>query len=335
MKNRNWMWVAAAGGALLAARSLQKRLGYSFRGKNVFITGGSRGLGLVLARQLAAEGATVAICARDLDELDRAHRQIAELGGTVIAIPCDVSVRADIEAAISDLEHRLGGLDVLINNAGIISVGPIDTMRVEDCERIMAVNFWGALYASLAALPGMRRRGDGRIVNISSIGGKISIPHMAPYSASKFALAGFSRGLQAEEKINGIKVTTVFPGLMRTGSPRNAEFKGQHDKEFAWFQMGDSLPVSSMNAERAGAQILNACRRGDAEVVLSIQAKTLALLESLMPNTSAAMMSGVNTLLPDSNGDTSTRQGKQSRRLVPDWTVSLDDAAAQRNNEGW
>src|SRR5439155_20746967 len=133
-------------------------------------------------------------------------------------------------------------------------------------------NFWSALYTIEAAVPDMIRRGGGRIVNITSIGGKISVPHLLPYCASKFALVGLSEGLHAELKRLGITVTTVVPGLMRTGSPRNADFKGQHRAEFTWFNISDTLPVISMSAEAAARQIICACKRGDAEVILSLPA---------------------------------------------------------------
>src|SRR5204863_2590958 len=128
------------------------------------------------------------------------------------------------------------------------------------------------VHTTLDVMPDMRARREGRIVNISSIGGKVSVPHLLPYSASKFALVGLSEGLRAELAKDGIVVTTVCPGLMRTGSPRNAQFKGQHRAEYAWFTLSDSMPFFSQSAERAARQILSACRHGEAEVVLSLPA---------------------------------------------------------------
>ena len=171
----------------------------------------------------------------------------------MLALPCDVTIREDVDALIREVGERLGPIDVLINNAGIISVGPVETMEVEDFQQAMATNFWG-LYAILAALPDMRRRGEGRIVNIASIGGKISVPHLVPYSASKFALVGLSEGLRAELAKDGIAVITICPGLMRTGSPRHAIFKGRHRAEYAWFSISDALPLVSMDADRAAAR---------------------------------------------------------------------------------
>ncbi|MGH9900873.1 MAG: SDR family NAD(P)-dependent oxidoreductase, partial [Pyrinomonadaceae bacterium] len=229
-KNRDALILAAAGaGALLAARTFVRRWReYDLRGKTVLITGGSRGLGLVLARELAREGANLAICARDPAELERARVDLINRGANAIAFPCDVTDRAQVKELVDVVRHRFGRIDVLVNNAGVIQVGPVEEMTLEDYEEAMRTHFWGPLHMILEVLPDMRRRGGGRIVNVSSIGGKIGVPHLTPYSASKFALVGLSEALRAELGKDGVVVTTVCPGLMRTGSPRNATFKGQH-----------------------------------------------------------------------------------------------------------
>src|SRR5204862_3041411 len=113
----------------------------------------------------------------------------------------------------------------------------------------------------------MRQREKGRIVNIASIGGKIGIPHLVPYCVGKFALVGYSQGLRAELENNGVVVTTVCPGLMRTGSARKAFFKGQSEAEYAWFKISDSLPLLTISAEKAARDILHACQRGDAQAI--------------------------------------------------------------------
>jgi short-subunit dehydrogenase len=199
----------------------------------------------------------------------------------------------------------------------------------------MAVHFWGPLYATLAVLPQMRARRDGRIVNVSSIGGKISVPHLVPYSASKFALAGLSDGLRAELAKDGVVVTSVFPGLMRTGSPRNATFKGRHRAEYAWFAISDSLPVSSIGAERAAAQIIDACRHGRAELVITTQAQLAVKFRALFPEAAAELLAVVNRLLPGPGGIGRARaKGRESESaLAPSVLTTLTEWAAQRNNE--
>jgi short-subunit dehydrogenase len=232
--------------------------------------------------------------------------------------------------------ESLGPIDVLINNAGIIQVGPAELMTIEDYEEAMRVHFWGPLYTTLATLPNMRQRRWGRIVNVSSIGGKVSVPHLIPYNVSKFALVGFSEGLRTELAKDNILVTTVCPGLMRTGSPHHALFKGQHRAEFTWFSLGDALPGLSMSAERAARQILQACQRGEAEVVLSLPAKLATTFHALFPGLTADLLGLANTfLLPGPGGIGTTRvQGSDSHSpLSPSWLTTLSDRAAQRNNE--
>jgi NAD(P)-dependent dehydrogenase (short-subunit alcohol dehydrogenase family) len=321
---------------LVAARAAFRKWNeYDLRGKTVLITGGSRGLGLVMAREFAREGAKVAICARDVEELERARHDLDKRGARVLAVPCDVTERAQVIELVNVVRDHYGRIDVLVNNAGVIQVGPVEVMTIEDYEDAMLTHFWGPLYTTLAVLPEMRARRDGRIVNISSIGGKISVPHLVPYSASKFALVGLSEGLRAELKKDGVVVTTVCPGLMRTGSPRNATFKGQHRAEYAWFSISDALPVSAMKAERAARQIIAACKRGDAEIILSIQAELAVRFHGLFPGLTADLLALVNRLLPRAGGIGKRRaKGKDSQSSwSPSLLTALNEKAAMQNNE--
>jgi NAD(P)-dependent dehydrogenase (short-subunit alcohol dehydrogenase family) len=330
------MLAAAGAGALVAARALYRRWQeYDLKGKTVLVTGGSRGLGLVLAREFAEEGANVVICARDPAELEKARADLEQRGASVFAFPCDVTDRAQVKELIQVVRRRFGGVDVLVNNAGVIQVGPLEVMTLEDFEQAMAVHFWGPLYATLEVLPRMRARREGRIVNISSIGGKVSVPHLVPYSASKFALVGLSDGLRAELAKDNIHVTTVCPGLMRTGSPRNASFKGQHRAEYAWFSISDALPVTSIKAERAARQIVEACKRGRAELVITTQAVLAVKFRALFPEATADILALANRLLPGPGGIGRKRaKGKESESAAsPSLLTVLSDWAAQRNNE--
>ncbi len=334
--NNGWLWAAAGLGGLLAARALVRRAReFDFRGQVVLITGGSRGLGLVLARELAQEGARLGICAREPAELACARADLVGRGAEVLAFPCDVTDRAQVAEWVRVCRDHYGRVDVLINNAGVIAVGPVEVQTLADFEAAMRTHFWGPLYAIMAVLPGMRAQRAGRIVNISSIGGKIGVPHLVPYSASKFALTGLSEGLRAELMKDDIVVTNVCPGLMRTGSPRNAMFKGRHRAEYAWFSISDALPGTSMQAERAARQIVAACKRGDAEVILSAQAVLAVKFHALLPELSADLRALANQLLPAPGGIGANRaKGKDSESaLSPSLLTTLGDHAAERNNE--
>ena len=186
-----------------------------------------------------------------------------------------------------------------------------------------------------AVLPQMRARRQGRIVNIASIGGKIAIPHLMPYSASKFTLVGYSEGLRAEVQRDGIHVTTICPGLMRTGSPRNATFKGQHEAEYAVFKISDSIPLLTLNSADAARQIVDACRYGQAERILSLPAKIGAAVQGVAPNLMAELMAVVARLLPAPGGIGGQRAlGINSKSsLSESFLTTLTDEAAVRNNE--
>jgi len=275
------------------------------------------------------------ICARDAEELEQARAELQEQGAEVLAVPCDVTHPGQVEDLLQTVHDRFGSIDILINNAGVIEVGPLEVMTLEDFEEAMKTHFWGPLYTTLAFLPDLRRRREGRIVNITSIGGRISVPHLVPYGASKFALAGLSEGLRAELLKDGVWVTTVVPGLMRTGSPRNATFKGQHRAEYAWFSIGDSLPVLSIYAERAARRVVTACQRGDAEVILGLPALMAVRFHGLFPGLTTDLLGLVNQLLPGPGGIGSQRvTGKESTsKLSPSWLTILSNEAAKRNNE--
>jgi NAD(P)-dependent dehydrogenase (short-subunit alcohol dehydrogenase family) len=248
---------------------VQQSRSFSYDGKVVVITGGSRGLGLVLARQLIAHGAKVAICARTAADIDAAVRELRSSGADVFGQVCDVRDRGQIQALMQSVLRRWGRIDLLFNVAGIMQVGPLDAMTLTDFHDAMDINCWGALHTTLAVLPTMREQQWGRIVNVASIGGKRAVPHMIPYDTSKFALVGLSTGLRTELAQDGILVTTVCPSLMRTGSPRNATFKGHHRQEYAWFSVGGAAPLAAVAADEAARQILRACQRGDGEVYIA------------------------------------------------------------------
>ncbi|MFL6499314.1 MAG: SDR family NAD(P)-dependent oxidoreductase [Candidatus Udaeobacter sp.] len=335
MNSRVWLGAGAllVGGWLTARVVATAR--YQLRDKVALISGGSRGLGLVLARHICDEGGKVALLARDPEELARAKDDLTARGGKVLTVECDLLDRDQIQAAVRKVIDHFDRIDILINNAGIIEVGPLDHMSREDYERAMRVHFWAPYELISQILPGMRVWGGGRIVNITSIGGKVAVPHFAPYSASKFALTGFSDAIRAELARDNIQVTTVAPGLMRTGSHVNARFKGNHDAEFAWFSASAGAPLISMAADRAARKIVAAFRRGQPSLTLTFAARGAIAGNALFPNLTGHTMKIVNRFLPDvadESGEQS-RAGAELPRLTPEWMTRLADRAMRKNNE--
>jgi NAD(P)-dependent dehydrogenase (short-subunit alcohol dehydrogenase family) len=271
--------------------------GGEFEGKTVLITGGSRGLGFVLARLFAEEGARIAICSRSETELRNAELKLRRRTDQILTHVCDVGDPAQVEAFVQAALERFGSIDVVVNNAGVIQVGPLEAMSREDFLDNMEVTFAGTLNVTNAALPALERSG-GRIMNITSIGGVVAVPHLAPYTAAKHAAVGLSEALSIELKRKGIAVTTVVPGLMRTGSYGNALFKGKRETEYSLFALGASLPLVSMDAERAAMKMVDACRRRIPYVVVGAPAKMARLIFQLFPGTSLKLLGTLDRVLP-------------------------------------
>jgi NAD(P)-dependent dehydrogenase (short-subunit alcohol dehydrogenase family) len=328
--------IALGTAAVAAARLRRAVTAIDFAGKVVVIFGGSRGLGLVMARALADEGAHLVLAARDADELERARHDVERYGAPVTTLVCDVTNRQQVRETIAAVVAKHSTIDVLVNDAGVIQVGPFAHMTAADFETALATHFWGPFFTIDAALPHMRRAGARRIVNISSVGGKISVPHLLPYCTSKFALVGFSDGLRSELAPEGFAVTTVCPGLMRTGSTYNATFKGLRQREFVWFHLLSSLPGLTIDAERAARQIIGACRHGDPELVITLPAKVGVALNAVAPGVMARVLTAANWLLPPATGEEgdAALPGWQSTSPLARWAwTALADRASIDNNE--
>lgn len=340
--NRTLLWALTGGAGLLTARLIaQQHRKMDWAGRTVLVTGGSRGLGLELARQLIDAGANVAVCARDRQDLARARRILKRRAKhvgqkvKVLALPCDVTQPAQVKKTVATVTKTIGPIDVLINNAGIIQVGPLSEMEQLEYQEAIDTHYWGPWHTIQAVLPAMRERGEGRIINIASIGGKVSIPHLHPYSASKHALVGLSEGYRAELLRENIYVTTVCPGLIRTGSPKNATYKGRHRQEQTWFTISDSLPGLTMSSGETARAILKAGQYGKGTVVLSLPAKILASLNGVAPQLVSEVSGLVNRWLPDPGGIGSDRAtGEESDSAwSPSFLTRLTQKAARSNNE--
>jgi NAD(P)-dependent dehydrogenase (short-subunit alcohol dehydrogenase family) len=330
---------ALAGAAALTARRAPDDL----RGEVAIVTGASRGLGLLLARELARQGCPLVICARDAAELDRAVAQLREAGADVTAVACDVTDEATPSRLVQTALERHGRLDIVISNAGVIQVGPVHEASPEHFETALEVMALAPARLALEALPVMRGQRHGRIVTIASIGGKLSVPHLLPYSTAKFAAVGFSEGLRAELGRGPVTVTTVVPGLMRTGSHLQARFTGQAGQEFTWFALGASLPFISMDAERAARQIIGAVRRRQPEIILTAAGQVVSRVTGLAPGLTSEVLHLVQRLMlpvPAGAGSAADGEGTPGQDLDPafsrkvfDRLTAMGRTAADRFNE--
>lgn len=325
-----------AAGAWLASRYLRHQRRMELQGASVVITGGSRGLGLELARRFAYEGARLMLLARDEEELARARDELTARGADVLVQVCDITHQAEVEHAVEAVLEHFGRVDVLVNNAGVIQVGPIEHIDLHDFEEAFGVHLWGPLYLMRAVLPHMRRQGGGRIVNITSISGVVAVPHMVPYSASKFGLVGLSDAMRAELAKDGIYVTTVVPGLMRTGSPVNAWFKGQHEAEYAWFAISDANPLLSISSGRAADKIVEACRYGDNHLAITLPARLARIANGFLPSLVGSAAKLAAWLLPgptDATGDGRQKGWESTSRWAPSVLTRPSDEQVGPNNE--
>jgi short-subunit dehydrogenase len=318
-------------GALLIIRRARR----SWRGRTALVTGGSRGLGLLIAEELAARGARIAIAARDGTELERARARLQQRGAEVLPVIADLERPSDARMLVAAVRDVFGDIDILVNNAGVMEVGPQSEMTDASYEHAMALHFWAPLRLMQEVIPAMRAKRRGHIVNISSIGGVVSVPHMLPYCASKFALTGLSEGMHAELAAYGIRVTTVCPGLMRTGSVGHVLFRGRREKEHALFSVLAAVPLFSMSARRAARKIVAAARRGRPRLVLTWQAKLAARVHALAPSLVNRLLAWTNRILPSE--DLGRRQAKLGSaiddKLLPSWVAAINERAALRYNE--
>jgi NAD(P)-dependent dehydrogenase (short-subunit alcohol dehydrogenase family) len=186
-------------------------------GKTAIVTGGSKGIGRGIAEALVREGANVCISARSRSEIDETVSELCALKkGQATGIVCDVRVQAQIKSLFELTALEFGGVDILVNNAGIGIFAPVETMSPEDFRAVLETNLFGVFYCCHEAIPRMKERNGGYIINISSLAGTNAHPQMAAYNASKFGLNGFSEALMQEVRHDGIKVSYIMPGSVNT-----------------------------------------------------------------------------------------------------------------------
>jgi NAD(P)-dependent dehydrogenase (short-subunit alcohol dehydrogenase family) len=281
-------------------------------GAVVLVTGGSRGLGFAIASRFARRPVRLVLAARDPLELVSAQDALLSRHPHIrpedfYLVTADLTRVSECQRLVDEAFDRFGRIDVLVNNAGIIGVGPAEVQPLEAFERAMDTHFYAALHSTWHALPRLRNQQPlagwprrAAIVNIASIGGKVAVPHMLPYTASKFALVGFSEGLHAELRKANILVTTVCPGLMRTGGEEHARFLGDVEAEKRWFMLGAKTPGIATTPEHAACRIYSAVSHGCAEITITPQAWLAARFAGLCPSSTQFIAGFANThILPE------------------------------------
>lgn len=265
-------------------------------GAVVLVTGGSRGLGYAIASRFARRPVRLVLAARDRLELATAQDSLLEEHPHLrpedfYLVAADLTDPAECRRLIDEAFARFGRIDVLVNNAGVIEVGPAEVQTLDAFERAMHTHFYATLHTTWHALPHLRQQYPipgwnqrAAIINIASIGGKVAVPHLLPYTASKFAVVGFSEGLHAELRKANILVTTVCPGLMRTGGEDHAQFIGKVDEERRWFMFGAKTPGIATTPEHAACRIYSAVAHGCPEITITPQAWLAARFAGLCPN---------------------------------------------------
>ncbi|MFI0900461.1 SDR family NAD(P)-dependent oxidoreductase [Streptomyces sp. NPDC020983] len=319
-------------------------------GLSAVVTGGSRGLGLRIADRLLARGCAVTIAARDAGELERARGLLLRdhPGAAVRTVRCDVTDRGQVAALMRQAADAHGGVDVVVANAGIIQVAPLDSLGTQDFAAATDTIFMGSVHTALEALPWLRRSpAGGRLALIGSVGGLVAAPHLLPYSCAKSAVSALAEGLHAELAGSSVSVTAVHPGLMRTGSHLAAEFGGQAEREFGWFSAVAGSPLVSMDAGRAAGRVVSALERRRTRIVLTPAAKAADLGHGLAPALTVRLTSLAARALPAAPPDgepASPVPGRQveaaaDRALPPvlrrlrAWGSALNDRASARLNQ--
>jgi butyryl-CoA dehydrogenase len=256
-----------------------------FTGRVAAITGSASGIGRALAADLAKQGAHLALC--DIDEagLGETVTRCEGYGVKVTSQRVDVADRAAVEAWAERVVADHGKVNLLINNAGVALAATIETMRYEDFEWLMNINFWGVVYGTKAFLPHLKASGEGHVVNLSSVFGLISVPSQSAYNAAKFAVRGFSDTLRMELEIEGapVSVTTIHPGGIKTNIARNARIDDSaagitDDPEQA---RRDFERAFITTPEKAARQILVAVQRDRRRALIGPDAKVIDFVARL------------------------------------------------------
>ncbi|NMO14548.1 SDR family oxidoreductase [Pyxidicoccus fallax] len=288
--------LAGAGLALSAATRRARRI--DLRGRVVLITGGARGLGFAIARAFLQRGSRLAICGRDGDKVAQAVEALRREGGDVFGAACDTSNPEQVRGFVDQVLARFGTIDVLVNNAGQCFVGPAAQLEAETVEKALRGIFWLQFHPTMAVLPHMRTRRFGRIVNITSISGKLPVAHQAAYTLGKYAVTGWSETLAIELARDGVHVSTLTPPPLRNGAPMHVHFNGAREGEFIWFTRILTSRLATTTADRVARVVVDAAEHGDRERTITPLSWLGARVQGLAPNLMTWFMTQVERFQP-------------------------------------
>ncbi len=247
----------------------------AFAERVVLITGASSGIGRAAARAYAAEGAHVVLAARREEPLREAAREVEALGVRALAVRCDITQPADVEHLVREAEAAFGGVDILINNAGIGLFGPVEALFEEQLRHVFEVNFFALVRVTRAALPLLRRRPGAQIVNVSSVLGHRGLPLLGGYCAAKAAVNALTESLRAELASEGLSVLLISPGFTET------EFRQARLHAEGWRQKPP--PFQQMSAETVARAMVRASRRRSRDTLLTFPGRLMVLANRLTP----------------------------------------------------
>jgi short-subunit dehydrogenase len=255
----------------------------------VILTGGSRGIGPYIARALAREGANVALAARDGQQLDTVRGEIEALGVRAVAVPADITKAGDRERLVARAAAELGPADALVNNAGVEPAGEFVDLDAQTIEDAIATNLTAAMLLTWRVLPAMVERGRGHIVNVASLAGKVPIPYDSVYSATKFALVGFSHAIREELRASGVGVSVVCPGFVSD--------VGMFADAIAEAGVRAPSIAGTSRPEQVAGAVVRAIRHNVAEVIVTpATGRPLVTTALLSPGAGMLMMRRVGIL---------------------------------------
>jgi NAD(P)-dependent dehydrogenase (short-subunit alcohol dehydrogenase family) len=300
------------------------------RGRVAVVTGGGRGLGLAITRELLRCGCRVAICGRDGEIIRRSVEELERQGFEIIGKACDASDPEQVKAFVDVVINNYGAVDILVNNAGQCFVGPAAELAPVDMQSALRNIFWVQYHPTMALLPHMRNRGFGRIVNVTSLAGKLPIPHQSAYTAAKYAATGWSQTLSIELASEGIEVSTITPPPLRNGAPLHVNFNGDREAEFQWFTHVLTSPMTASTAQRTARVVASALRRGDRERAVSAMSWLSARAFGVAPNLLSHWLGWVNRKLPPSAAPGLTSPMRLGYEVVEDSSNPAVHRLAQR-----